>query len=195
MSTPWLRLDATILSDPRVVQATLEQGPRAIAAYIFTLTTAKLANKKGVVEVSPFPMARDCGMTSEEAKAAIYTLVTVGLLQITEKPDVYVVPNWSTKQPDKRDAEARAAAAAEHPGRGPGRPRKEMGGNGSERQKTVYGDGDGDGTGKSPSARTSAASAPRRGGARARSRAANETRQAIIATEEARLQAMSGEPE
>lgn len=176
MSTPWLRLDATILSDPRVVQATLEQGPRGIAAHIFALTTAKLENRKGLVEISPLVLARDCGMTPEEAKAAIYTLVTVGLLQITEKPDVYQVPNWASKQPDKRDHEARVTAAAEHPGRGPGRPRKEMGENGRERGKSVYGDATETGRDQE---KTLPAREPRRGGSQARRQAADAELRAI----------------
>lgn len=98
----WLRLDEDVLSHPQVAQLVAEQGANGVAAWIFTLTTAKRRNDKGRVPLSALVMGRDCGLSTELAAAAIAALVTNGLVEMTPDVDVYQVPNWPIYQPDPR---------------------------------------------------------------------------------------------
>jgi hypothetical protein len=161
----WMRVDEDVLNDPAVAQATSERGPLGPASYLFALTTAKRQNKRGLVALSPIVLGRECGVTAEQASGAITTLVTVGLIAITADDGVYQVPNWPRFQPDPRPAGYERGSRSL-----PDAPREAQGETG---QRDVTGR-DGEKTNSAP------ASAPRRGGARAQSRAASEKRKAVM---------------
>jgi len=178
----WLRLDEDVLNSKGVAKAAAELGALGPAAWMFTLTKAKRDNKGGLVELTPIVMARELGVTSDQAAVAITTLATTaGLVELTTTADVYIVPNWPEYQPDAR-APGRERAARASQGQ-PGTERDTLGQTGQR-----------DGTGRDGKT-TSARATPGSRRSNARAREAHEARQQIIAEETARLQALSGEPE
>jgi hypothetical protein len=134
MTTPWLRLDANVLDDARVVRAMSAHGGVAGAVWVLVLTEAKKQNGAGRLQLPSIVVARALFMTDAEAEAVLATFVESGLLLAGEGTDDYEVPRWVEKQPDERSYVAQRARKSLHPGRKPGRPKKrtEMHGNARE---------------------------------------------------------------
>jgi hypothetical protein len=122
MTTPWLRLDRDVLRDGRIVLAVQQHGPLGIATWIYALTTAKLQNQAGRVELEPVVLAREVNAKRADCEDALATLAQVGLIEHVED-DVYQVRHWVDYQKEDRSYAAQAERKALHPGRKSGRAR------------------------------------------------------------------------
>lgn len=115
-------MDADVLEDARVAEATERHGPLGAAAWLYVLCQTKLQRDVGRVTLVPLLMGRALNAPRADAEAALQTLVELGLLA-SAGGDEYDVPRWLDVQPDERGRKAQAARKSLHPGRKPGRPR------------------------------------------------------------------------
>lgn len=115
-------MDADVLEDARVAEATERHGPLGAAAWLYVLCQTKLQRDVGRVTLVPLLMGRALRAPRADAEAALQTLVELGLLA-SAGGDEYDVPRWLDVQPDERGRKAQAARKALHPGRKRGRPR------------------------------------------------------------------------